>query len=182
MLFRSDHFFVAKCTEVHDLNAIKSLARIIVVTDEAFLLFEPNKGNYTKSKLVAWSYLQSMFKIKVTGKKSIIIHWLAKNDKKKLWEQTFELINPTDLMEAILERLRRLDDIELRKPSEGYIVSPGLKEEEVTPEAIKNLDIEKINESIAIYESSLTSNPSVSKFQALMVLYQKVIHKMIIGN
>lgn len=50
-----------------------------------------------------------------------------------------------------------------------------IKESEVTKEAISQMDIEQILEHIAVYESALNTDLSLSTVQTLTTLYQKAI-------
>ena len=50
-----------------------------------------------------------------------------------------------------------------------------IKESEVTKEAISSMDIEQMLEHIAIYESAIVNDLSLSTIQTLIKLYQKAI-------
>lgn len=50
-----------------------------------------------------------------------------------------------------------------------------IKESEVTKEVIAQMDIEQILEHIAVYESAINNDLSLSTVQTLTTLYQKAI-------
>jgi len=168
----NNSFFITKCRELHPLNNIVSYRRLIVLTDNLFLVLEPDEGNYTKSEIVAWSFLYSLVRVKVLNQTSIQFHWLPKDDDKNCWEQVFKLNNPGELLREVLSRMEKLK-------AEVHQINKGkkrkmLSEEDVTPEALENFNIHQIDENIALCESSLEVEPEISKFQTLMLLYQKV--------
>ena len=83
-------------------------------------------------------------------------------------EQRFLFRSCDTVIKQLQERLKRIGMItKVSNPIEGYI-----KESEVT--AIEDIDINKLTETIILYETDLSNDLNIDKIQALMSLYQKV--------
>jgi hypothetical protein len=148
----------------------KTADRILILTDNTFLLFEPTKTNNNLAVLVAWGFLCSLIRIMVMDSNILSLLWIAKGDNDNAWEQILEVENKEKLIKEIAIRMQRLDQIRIMKYNKQLVI----EEDEVTMKSIMNMDINAINETMALYESSLELEPSFSKFQTLILLYQKV--------
>ena len=156
-----------------------SATRYIVLTDNVFMLFEPKQKKLDQVLLVAWSFLYSLVKVKLTKGKFVQLSWRGQEDVENSCEQTLEVFeNAEELVGGIVEKMQKLGGIKVRSLTESSIapaVKGELKEEDVTVKAMAQLDINKINENIALCESSMGTELSVSAVQTLMLLYQKAI-------
>eukprot|EP00826_Nyctotherus_ovalis_P065193 TRINITY_DN957_c0_g1_i11.p1 TRINITY_DN957_c0_g1~~TRINITY_DN957_c0_g1_i11.p1 ORF type:complete len:273 (-),score=48.68 TRINITY_DN957_c0_g1_i11:207-1025(-) len=173
----SGEYFVTQVKEVYNSPDRTSSECTAVLTDDIFLLLEPKSEDEKSGVLVAWGFLESLVMAEVVGKSFVSLSWRARDDSKRLWKQTFEVAEGEKLTAAILERMKKLDNISVK---EGKKVM--LNEEEVTMKSVAKLDINEINENIAFCESSLESDPSLSKLQTLTLLYQKVNPSITVGH
>lgn len=162
-----------ECIELYPLKGTYSPNRHIVLTDDVFLLFESQEENKESYLLIAWSFLDSLIKMQVSRGTLITFTWLAKDDLAAAWEQTFEIREKVkEFVENVKEKMRMLSSISIEKAAS--LRKARFKEEEVTTKSMAELDIEEINENIALYESDLQTNLTISAVQTLMLLYQKV--------
>lgn len=174
----SDDYFIRKVNEIIPSTEQQIRQRILILTDNAFLLFEPDKNNCECGTLVAWGFLESLLAVELINDDTVTLQWNPKDDLKKAWKQLFEVEDGTQLVNEITNRMKKLDKV---KVTEGKRTL--LSEEEVTSKAVSDIDISEINNNIALCESSLESELTLSKFQTLMVLYQKVFsYDAILGN
>jgi len=150
----------------------KPVDRILILTDNAFLLFEPIEIASNLVVLVAWGFLHSLIKIKVIDTNIISLLWIPKDDNDNAWGQILEIEDKEKLIKEITIKMQTLDQIKIIK--EDCKRKLVIEEDEVTMKSIMNMDINAINETMAIYESSLELEPSMSKLQTLILLYQKV--------
>lgn len=167
-----DRFYLARCREKFFVRSCVSPERLMLLADNVFLLLEPIQLNSNLSVLVAWGFLYSLMRVKVMGENCVSLLWMPKGDSGKGWEQVFEVEDKDKLIEAITTRMQRLDQIQIVR--ENYKKRPAIEEDEVTIRGIADMDINAVNETMALYESSLEVEPSISKFQTLILLYQKV--------
>jgi len=170
--------FVTSCTELFPLAKTQSIKRVLILTDDVFLLFEPNKGDTTQSLLISWAFIYSLVKMRITENGQIILEWRADSNT-EIWQQYIKIDDDVDkFVEEIMDRMKEFDDIKIGGNSEKKIKENPKKqllEEDVSiKEITSHTDINEINENIALYESSLEQNPTLSSFQTLMLLYQKV--------
>lgn len=173
----SGEYFVTQVKEVYNSPNRASSECTAVLTDDIFLLLEPKSEDGKSGVLVAWGFLESLAAAEVVGTNFVSLSWRPRDDSRRLWKQTFEAAEGQKLAAAIVERMKKLDNISMK---EGKKIM--LSEEEVTMKSIAKLDINKINENIAFCESSLESDPSLSKLQTLTLLYQKVNASTTVGH
>jgi hypothetical protein len=165
---KSKEYLVVNCRERFITTDAVSEERVIVMTDDIFLLLERQEKNSKQGTLVAWGFLYSLLKLRIVNASTIEFYWLSISDSKNCWTQYFIIEgNTTTLVERIVERMKKLEKINI-------VEKLSITEDEVKPKAIMQIDINEINHNIAIYESSLEAEPSLTKFQTLMLLYQKV--------
>eukprot|EP00826_Nyctotherus_ovalis_P019136 TRINITY_DN1584_c0_g2_i1.p1 TRINITY_DN1584_c0_g2~~TRINITY_DN1584_c0_g2_i1.p1 ORF type:complete len:310 (+),score=61.30 TRINITY_DN1584_c0_g2_i1:652-1581(+) len=167
--YLSDKYFLMRGKEIYTSVDKVSPMRVIVLTDNALVILEPNEGSFSDAVLVAWGFLYSLVKLNVTNKNSLAFYWMPKGGGAKRWRQSFQVESAESLAKEVVSRVGKLE-VSVKEESTGVF-----EEEEVTPKAIAKLDINKINENIALCESSLELEPSISKFQTLMLLYQKAV-------
>eukprot|EP00826_Nyctotherus_ovalis_P024044 TRINITY_DN1854_c0_g4_i1.p1 TRINITY_DN1854_c0_g4~~TRINITY_DN1854_c0_g4_i1.p1 ORF type:complete len:170 (+),score=30.57 TRINITY_DN1854_c0_g4_i1:616-1125(+) len=149
--------------------------RVIVLTDDIFLLLE-RQANYKQGRLVAWGFLYSLLKVKVVDKNAIELHWLSSSDSENCWIQCFALEgSAVAFAEKLAGKMHKLEKVKIAERQ-------TINEDDVKPKAVMGVNIDEINQSIAIYESSLEAEPSLTKIQTLMHLYQKVLPRTKIGS
>ncbi len=171
---------VSKCREQFRPSGKVSVARYMVITDNAFLLLEPKQGNTEQMLLVAWSFLYSLVRVRVAGSSALVLSWRALADSDSAWEQSLEILeeDPHVLATMLVRRLELLGAKVTGKKGKSVPISTKgrLNEDDVTVKSVASLDINEINEDIALYESAITSGEiSVSAVQTLALLYQKAI-------
>jgi len=165
---KSKEYLMVNCKEKFIETNTISENRVIVITDDIFLLLEKEKKNPKQGNLVAWGFLYSLLKLRIIDASTIEFCWLSISDTKNCWRQFFIIEEGAiTLAEGIVERMKRLEKINVVK-------NLLIREDEVQPKSVMQIDINEINHNIAIYESSLEAEPSLTKFQTLMLLYQKV--------
>ena len=167
------NYYVTKCIEIYPANGMVSSERTIVLTDNAFLLLEQAKFGNQQPVLMAWAFLHSLLKIRIGKHNHISLSWLTKFDPINSFVQTFEIDNPTVFVDSVVERIKRMEgilEIKENNPKKRII-----SEEDVSFESVLKTNINEINESIALCESSIDIDPSVSLFQTLITLYKKAI-------
>ena len=164
-------YIVMKCKEKQEMEDSLSPTRIMVLTDNVFLLLEPGKNNSDQGILISWGFLYSLLKIKIISKNVMQFYWLSKFDKVNVWIQRFVIEDDTEtFVKMINEKMIKLGEIQVK-----IVNIKMINEDEVQPKSVMQIDINQVNENIAIYESKLEADPSINKFQTLMVLYQKAI-------
>ena len=163
--------YMAACKEQYPHHKMSSPSRIILLSDTAYLLLQPKKGDLSQSLLVAWSFLHSLVRVQTIAKNVVVLTWMPKDDPNTFCEQVLEIEGDMkEFLEELLTRMARLKAAHSGSSPKKTM----LREDEVSLKAATQVDINEINENIAIYESSLESEPSISAFQTLMLLYQKV--------
>jgi len=172
----SNDYFITQARELYNFKEHKPTECTIVLTDNIFLILRPQNENPKQAVLVGWGFIESLLMAEIIGKHSITLYWRAKEDQKRMWKQMFEVVEGAKFIAEIVDRMKKLKDVEIKERKKVM-----LNEEEVTIESIAKFDINEINENIAYCESSLESNPSLSKLQTLTLLYQKVKMMVIVG-
>ena len=165
----SSDYSVTICKELYPKKNIGSPLRLLVITDNTLLVLEPRDGNFSDSILMAWGFLSSLIKLKISKDDLIELYWISKGDYNNLWKQIFQLREPEKFAEEIANKMKNLAVI-VKESYKGRFT-----EEEVTSKSIKELNIKEINENIVLCESSLKTDLTVTKIQTLLLLYQKVI-------
>ncbi len=150
-----------------------------MVSDNAFLLLEPRKGNAGELLLVAWSFLYSLTRLRKAGPEALRLSWRSVDSPDNECQQTLEIMDgdPADLAEVMVSRLQRLG-ARLAEPkgvSSSLNKGAMINEDDVTMKSVARMDINEINENIALFESSMEGNLSISAVQTLTLLYQKAI-------
>lgn len=164
---------VIKCKE-ENINDLKIEDRYIVIIENGFLLFEPEKADEHHNlycTLLFYATFDNLVKVKRSTKQKNIMIFLWSLKEKQI-EIKLEIENNEEILQKILEKMKdKGANVQCNKRSEDMKVKEyGLTEEEMT----------KILENIQKLEKGDISNSE--KYFDLMNKYQIVLQSSIINN
>lgn len=122
--------------------------------------------------LLAWATLQSLDKLRRNLNRPELVSFIWRHvEGKQPWVLNLLIKNHEQCIGLLVTNMQNMGvGIEKNVKNQAKI-----KESEVTKEAIAQMDIEQILEHIAVYESALNTDLSLSTVQTLTTLYQKAI-------
>jgi hypothetical protein len=143
-----------------------------VVTDNVFLLLEPDHKVKNVARLVAWATLPSLEQIKrhVNRPDSVTFIWRNIDDRRQ-WVLSLQMQNAHECITMIVKHLKKSGLV----VNKGYEKKPKILESEVSGNAVKELKIGALLDRIAKFEEELKSAPNGEVVQQLINLYNKAI-------
>ena len=160
------------CEEQDESDQELYYARTLVITPTAMLLFEPQKHQRTYGTLISWATLQSLDKLRRNLSRPGLVSFVWRHmEGKQPWVLNLLIQNYDDCIGTLVSNMQNMGvGVEKNIKNQNKI-----KESDVTKEAIQQMDIEQILETIAVYEEALVTELSLSTIQTLTTLYQKAI-------
>jgi hypothetical protein len=143
-----------------------------IVTDNVFLLLEPDHKVKNVARLVAWATLPSLEQIKrhVDRPDSVTFIWRNIDDRRQ-WVLSLQMQNANECISMIVKHLKRQGLV----VNKGYEKKHKILESEVSANAVKELKIGAVLERIAKFEEDLKTIPTGEVVQQLINLYNKAI-------
>lgn len=154
-----------------DLTDIKNIyERVLVVTNSLILQLETNLDFPGIGNLISWATLQSIKTIKTSRSEAdkMLIEW-KELDENTPQSQLFRLPEAKECIALIGNNLQVLG--KLLEGEEHDIIA----EEEVTAQAIREVNIEEISREIEEAEDKLTQSIDLEAVNRLSSLYQRAI-------
>eukprot|EP00331_Platyophrya_macrostoma_P001521 CAMPEP_0176407626 /NCGR_PEP_ID=MMETSP0127-20121128/1511_1 /TAXON_ID=938130 /ORGANISM="Platyophrya macrostoma, Strain WH" /LENGTH=694 /DNA_ID=CAMNT_0017786843 /DNA_START=315 /DNA_END=2399 /DNA_ORIENTATION=- len=150
----------------------KDNSRYLVITRMSILNFEPINKNKNIVKLISWANIQSLMSIKRKREEetALVLNWKDKSKKEGI-TQIFLIDDAPKCVELIVDTMKKIGITANKStPKEA-----DLRLEDVTVTHYADMDINQILENIAILESRLQSELTITVINTLTTLYQKAI-------
>jgi len=122
--------------------------------------------------LLSWATLQSLDKLRRNLNRPDLVSFVWRHiDGKQPWVLNLLIPKHEECISTIVTNMQNMGVV-LEKNTKNQT---KIKESEVTKEAIAQMDIEQIQEHIAVYEQAINNDLNLSTMQTLTTLYQKAI-------
>ena len=157
-----------KTFDCQDLDVESSPPRIMVVTEVAILLLEPNIEHPEYAHLYSWANFQSIERITKSRQDldRLTFHWKAIGEAPAC-KQTLSVPESNACLEVINDNMQRLG---ITEESRQYIA-----EEEVTATALSKVHISDVLQEVEMYEGYVKVRETPETISKLLGLYQQVI-------